>query len=585
MNIVGIEAPAPKKAIMPSRRLGLARLILLTGIVALWAVPVTRPLDLPNWHEFDDAAMARNFIREPSSIFFPRIDWRRDGPGFVESEFPLYPWLVSQCYRVGGVNVIYGRIIALLAMIGALLFFTLLARSLLPEVGALTAVLLFGTNRIVNFVSTALQPEAFMLFFYLAAIYGFLQWRAHRSWRTYTWTILAVSLAILEKSPAAHLGIFFLLVLFWEEGWAFLKSFSNWCFAVLSLILPFLWYAHAYRLWTAYGNSLGISNENHWIGWDILRNLSRPLGLAMIEALFVFAVGGILLACLGALNWRSRTVKLLFLWFASIALYYVLAIRTTGSLWAWYYHVVSVAPAALLCGAGVARVLNGSCRFRELVSGAAISAFSLWLLLQNIGQLKHGPGSSLVSALTLAKYSPLQNLALVTFCIVAVLLLAWLRLDGASRPTAKAAPVSAFVCAAGISGYLFVSGHMIASDRALYDSPSPEMLCANEFRPAIPEGALILTSGGICGDSSGHKAASDAPHMFYWLDRKGFSMCIGEQSLQKVLSFSDRGASYFVAEKIPVRSQPGFEIALKSHFTLISECSAAWLFDLRRPSH
>lgn len=555
--------------------------LLIVGIVAVWSIPLSRPLDLPSWHEFDDAAIARNFVLEPSSILYPRIDWRGDGPGYVESEFPLYPWLIAQCYRLFGLNILYGRILSLIAVLGALICFTLLARSMLPTAAALVAVLLFGANRIVNFVSTALQPEAFMLLFYLLAVYSFLQWRAQRQWSMYGLTILALSGAILEKSPAAHLGLFFLLVLLVEEGWSLLKSPANWCLAIVSLILPILWYVHAHKLWVTYGNSLGISNENHWIGWDIFRNLNRPVGLVAIEILFVFAGGGLLLAGLGAVQWRSRSVRIVLLWFASILFYYVVTIRTTGALWAWYYHVVSVAPMAVLSGAGVASIQKRPFRPWTVAAGATSTIALIWASLSFIPRLRHPAADALLGNLTLSAFSPAHILGLCTVCavITVCLLCLWCTPVASGSQSVRLFRADAFLCAAGIAAYLFVSGDEIANDLLRYSQPSSEMECAKNFQSMLPTRALILTSGGACADYSGHEAAYNDPHMFYWLDRKGFSICTGEQSMAKVREFVKRGARFFVAEKDAVRTAPGFEDDLKG-FRLISSCNTAWLFDL-----
>jgi len=57
------------------------------------ALDVWRPIDgsiNPPWREADIASIARNYYREDMNLFSPRIDWRGDGPGYVEMEFPIY---------------------------------------------------------------------------------------------------------------------------------------------------------------------------------------------------------------------------------------------------------------------------------------------------------------------------------------------------------------------------------------------------------------------------------------------------------------------------------------------------------------
>jgi hypothetical protein len=74
---------------------------ILFGLFVLGAVlrtlDIGQPIgvdDLLSWRETDIGGIARNFYREGMNLFYPRIDWRGDGPGYVEMEFPLYPWFL-----------------------------------------------------------------------------------------------------------------------------------------------------------------------------------------------------------------------------------------------------------------------------------------------------------------------------------------------------------------------------------------------------------------------------------------------------------------------------------------------------------
>ncbi len=62
-------------------------------------------------------------------------------------------------------------------------------------------------------------------------------------------------------------------------------------------------------------------------------------------------VGGLLV--LAALLRRGRALEFAGAWYASILVFYVITADTSGDAWAFYYHANSVAPAALLMGAGV----------------------------------------------------------------------------------------------------------------------------------------------------------------------------------------------------------------------------------------
>jgi hypothetical protein len=68
--------------------------------------------------------------------------------------------------------------------------------------------------------------------------------------------------------------------------------------------------------------------------------------------------------------------------------------------------------------------------------------------------------------------------------------------------------------------------------------------------------------------------------MFYWLDRKGFSTCQGHESIGQLEGFSQKGAAYFVADKVALSREPGFEERLRASFPLLADCKSVLLFRL-----
>jgi hypothetical protein len=100
--------------------------------LALRAPDVWRPIDGTTWQpwrETDVGAIARNFLREDMNILHPRIDWRGDGPGLVEMEFPIYPWTVALVYRAFGYAEPLARVVSLvLSLLTCAAFFCLARR-------------------------------------------------------------------------------------------------------------------------------------------------------------------------------------------------------------------------------------------------------------------------------------------------------------------------------------------------------------------------------------------------------------------------------------------------------------------------
>jgi 4-amino-4-deoxy-L-arabinose transferase-like glycosyltransferase len=347
------DTAAPRDARRFITRLMVA--IVLAG-AALRLAYVNRPLDdrmRAPWRQSDYTQIARNYWREDANLFHPRIDWRRDGPGLVEMEFPLLPWTAGMLYRLLGYHEAILRALSTVLEIGGLLLFAGLARRSLPQPGALAAIGFYAFNPILIYLSTAMQPEPLMLFFSLLSVVLLARWDRTGSSATLLLAGAALGSAILAKAPAACLGVVFAFVILRRLGLAALKKASVWAAAILAVVPSAAWYLWAERFWILYRNSLGLSNESFFLGLDMLHDPKWVLGLLKLETVGVLMpLGWILL--LAARHAPHPATALPFVWLGSVWTLFVVSARLTSGDWAFYYHSLAVAPACLLMGAGVA---------------------------------------------------------------------------------------------------------------------------------------------------------------------------------------------------------------------------------------
>lgn len=529
------------------------------------SVDAWKPVDgriRESWRECDYGSVARNFFREGMNILYPRIDWRGDGPGYAEMEFPVIPWTMAALYKIFGYHEVIGRMLVYVFSLLTLLVFFSLARRLIPSWGAITASLVFVLSPLAVRVSNSLQPEGLMLFFYIAAAYAFIRWLEDDRWIWYGTALGATAAAILVKAPAAHIGIFFLLLLLANNGFRSLRSVKVLAFGALALLPAVLWYGHAHHFWLTFGNSLGVSNEYHWLGWDLIKKfpvfLTFLLRLAKREALFVWMPLGWIAAL--AVLWvrkKDRVVKIAFLWLLTLGLYYLITIRTTADSWATYYHVVAVPAAALLLGVGAKVLLERVRNERAFVLSLGISA---------------------VVSLAILSGRVFLGLTFERYLYAAVIALA---LSGiASRPLVLATKgLRVFWLVFVISLLSVFPFQAVQISRDLYPRQfQGKFACARSFQPLIPEQSLILAVGSVSKDETGRPVAYNAPYMFFWLDRKGFDIPADRQTLENVENFVRRGARYFVLEKDALKAKPGFYEELRRRFTLLAECNEAYLF-------
>ena len=341
---------------------------------------VDRPLDyrsLSLWHEADYTEIARNFAREDLDPLTPRIDWRGDSSGKVEMELPLMPWLAGLLRRALGTDERVMRALSSAASLAALLLFARLAMRVLARPGALFATACFALSPLAVYLATRIQPEALMVL--LTLIAASLVWRWHEQPSTGRLLAAAAVLgaAILIKEPAALLGLTFAWLVWRRLGWQALRDWRVYLAALIALVPAAAWYGWAYHFWIVDGNSLGLSDEAHLIGPDVL--LRRGLfGNARIEIGEVFTPLGLVLAAAG-FRLARRRLEPAVAWYLSALVFEFLAGRTAGADWAFYYHCLAVAPACLLMGAGAQALAEraAGARAASVLEAAVLASLAL----------------------------------------------------------------------------------------------------------------------------------------------------------------------------------------------------------------
>ena len=298
------------------------------------------------------------------------------------------------------------------------------------------------------------------------------------------------------------------------------RQIKVWLFGILTVLPAALWYVHAKGLWTTYGNSLGVSNEYHWIGLDFFTKSDLAMGILRSEFLYVWVMFGVIAAVFAVWQGvKEDPAKHSLLWFATIFVFYVIAARTTSQNWANYYHIFSIPPAALIFGFAGKKLWNYARGFADTFSRRSLAA--------NMGKV-------------------------TVFLVIAVSMLATFFLE------AKQAR----------AGLL---NHRVEE---------PAFVWANSIKPKLTSDGLIVASGGHCVDKNGYQLAYNSSYMFYWLGRKGWNICTEEQSIDKMRSFAAQKAVYFVAERSMLKEKPGFEDELRRVYPVLDETDDFLLFDL-----
>ncbi len=497
--------------------------IFLIGFIVR-STHIFQPIDTDSWREADVATMAKNFYQNGTDIFHPQIAYGGSGPGYVESEFQLYSYLIATSYKIFGFWEPTGRVISFLFSLATMLVFFRLSEYLLDSRAAIVSSLFFSVSPILMVMSVAIQPETLMFFFYVCSAYTFIRWLDGDSKKFYWLTIIFTALALLCKITSANIGFFFLVLIINNKGWKFLLKPKVIILGALSIIPAALWYWYGHRFYVLYGNSLGISNQYSFIGWDFFTSRKLITGLIKNEVSNVWTLAGpfiILLALIYTKVIKKEGFLSAFWWFAAASLFYIIISRSAAENWAWYYHIFSIPSASILLGISVVELYNN--------------------------------------------YFQKVNLSKTT---------------GSSRDTFMRKRIIGSLFLLSISFFfLFTFIYLTTTKPSLYKT-SKFYSCKERLKQIIPKDSLILTNGGQGRDEFGNSLAYEIGYFFYWLDRKGFSIKIEDLSVQNILSFKENGAAYFVAEEDKIKSVPGLDDELKKNFKPIFEYNGCILFKL-----
>ena len=71
--------------------------------------------------------------------------------------------------------------------------------------------------------------------------------------------------------------------------------------------------------------------------------------------------------------------------------------------------------------------------------------------------------------------------------------------------------------------------------------------------------------------------------MLYWLDRKGWDVCVEDQTPAKIQELRNKGAVYFVGEKKYMDAKPPFQDQMRQMFPAVAESNDLVVFDLTKP--
>lgn len=355
------------------------------------------------WRQTDTASIAYHFLVNGFRILYPQIYWGGSGPGYVEAEFQLYPFIVALLYAGFGEHLWLGRLVSFVFSTLTIITFFLFARKVLKLPATLWSLILFVFSPLFLRLGTAFMPEATVMFFYVAALYLFYRWLDEQQSLLLFLASASTALAILVKPTSSHIGLIFALLAIERYGGSIVKNWRAWLAAVICVLPGVLYYWHAHNLYSEYGNTFGLlsggdsklGNLYYWLSPHFYK------GVAGTEVAWVFTPLAVPVFLIGFFQSLRRRQTILLFSVITIGIYYLIVARYSGYGRGTQYHIYMIPFAALGFGAGIDWLASHKrCRlgvFGVLMAIASIIALVAWSAHSYGGMLRSAEPEDLIA--------------------------------------------------------------------------------------------------------------------------------------------------------------------------------------------
>ena len=248
-----------------------------------------------SWRQADTAAMARHFALEGTPIWLPQIDWAGASKGYVECEFPIFPYIVGQIYKLFGVHESIGRGLSVLLSIMTILLVIRIGSKIFDPISGWWGGLFFALLPLNIYYGRTFQAESLLLFLAAISIDQLFVWKKRSSISALFISWVAFCIACLIKLlPFIWLGLPLLVIQVYYKDQLYLSSFKDlfrlvvktikspvvWIYALSTIAVVLIWFVYSYHLGQQSGHSFFIwGKETDRVSLDMLINAEVWLNL------------------------------------------------------------------------------------------------------------------------------------------------------------------------------------------------------------------------------------------------------------------------------------------------------------------
>ncbi|ABX09192.1 ArnT family glycosyltransferase [Prochlorococcus marinus] len=297
-----------------------------------------------SWRQADTAAMARHFYLNNTPIWLPQIDWAGNGEGFVESEFPIFPYLTAQLYKLFGIHEWIGRSFSVIFSLLTILLIIRIGELLINKEAGWWGGILFSILPMSVYYGRAFQAESLLLLLSALSLERLIE-----SIRSYKYTNLLISWAafvlacLIKVLPLVWLGLPLITTIILarkerDQKNSFIgltkrlaSSQIIYIYMLGALLILYLWYSHAYEIGKLSGLSFGFWEDSDRSSFSMLFNTQMWGNLILRTSIRCFAILGLPLLFIGIrTTYKGYGGKILISGIIGILLTLLISIRSSS---------------------------------------------------------------------------------------------------------------------------------------------------------------------------------------------------------------------------------------------------------------
>lgn len=275
------------------------------------------------WRQSDTYSIGYLFIENGFDIFRPEFFYDGNGGNIVQLELQILPALGYKVFNFSNIELhTVMRLVSYSFFIGSSIFLFLLLRKFTSNISSIIATIIYLFIPLSILMARSILPETIVLFSYIGALLFFYKWYVEDSRISLYVSAIFISIAIIEKIPAAFLGLGIIYLYLDKKGKKSFKDIDFYLYGIIALLPSIIYFLYMGSV-SSHSFVSGIATKHIFSEklLNIFNDETFEFYKNMAENYLTYVV--LIPSGLGLLkifNLENKNRKFILAWFISIAL-------------------------------------------------------------------------------------------------------------------------------------------------------------------------------------------------------------------------------------------------------------------------